>query len=268
MMNQLTGTALIAFTICAATHAIPDVQFHNVLTGSGAHSHAEAGGIQDSDPQESRGNNFADGSHHAVSHAQGGDKPMSSCQAASELIRGGNMILIWGYATSNTYAEGEGIARVQDTAGGAQLQFTLDRDTRLDLRSCRIWESESPLGQAICVLSKLHGDILFRHDLLDPNECSEFSVVLEPGTYQVNAHAQLWSTNEGAGFVDEWAEIDVKFTLEELELLGDLDNDGDVDGADLAKFLGSWGYDNHDTDFNGDGIVDGKDLALLLANWT
>ena len=58
MMNQLTSTALIAFTICAATHAIPDVQFHNVLTGSGAHSHAEAGGIQDSDPQESRGNNF------------------------------------------------------------------------------------------------------------------------------------------------------------------------------------------------------------------
>ena len=112
------------------------------------------------------------------------------------------------------------------------------------------------------------GDIIFRHDLLDPEDCMEFSMVLPAGTYELIAHAHLWSTNEGAGSIDEWAEIDVKFALNELVIVGDVDNDGDVDGADLAKFLGSWGYPSPDTDFNGDGTVDGQDLAILLANWT
>ena len=268
MMNQITTTSLIALGLCTATHAIPDVQFHDILTGSGAHAHAQAGAQQESDPQLSRGNDFANGSHHALSYAQAGDKAMAQCHSASELIREENTIWLWGYATSNTYATGEGIARIQDADAGGQLQFTLDRNTRFDLRSCRIWESDSPLGQAICVVNEVHGDIIFRHDLHDPEDCLEFSVVLSPGTYQINAHAQLWSTNEGAGSNDEWAEIDVKFALEEIWIAGDVDNDGDVDGHDLAKFLGSWGYDNPDTDFNGDGTVDGQDLAILLANWS
>ena len=54
-------------------------------------------------------------------------------------------------------------------------------------------------------------------------------MVLGPGTYEVNAHAQLWNTNEGAGQIDEWAEIDVKFTLEEIVIQGDVDGDGDED---------------------------------------
>ncbi|MEE2681411.1 MAG: hypothetical protein VX641_03460 [Planctomycetota bacterium] len=268
MINHLTTTAVFTASILAAAPAIADIQFHNVLTGAGAHGWAQSGGMQDNDPQQSLGNDFANGMHHALSHAQAGAEAMASCHSASELTREGSTILLWGYASANTYAEGQGIAKVQDAHAGSQLQFTIDRETRIDLRSCRIWESASPLGQSICVLKERHGDILFRHDLLDPQDCREFSVVLEPGTYEVNAHAQLWSTNEGAGSIDEWAEIDVKFALEELTIMGDVDNDGDVDGADLAKFLGSWGYDNPDTDFNGDGTVDGQDLAILLGNWS
>ena len=268
MKNHLTSTGLLTLIVCSAHHALADVQFHDVLTGSSAHSSAQAGGIQDSDPQQSGGNNFMDASHHVVSYAAAGDKAMSSCHAASELLREENTIWIWGYATANTYAEGDGVARVEQASGGAQLEFTLDRPARFDLQSCRVWDSESPLGQAMCVLSKRGGDMIFRHNLLDPQDCMAFSIVLDAGTYSFNAHAHLWSANEGAGSVDEWAEINVKFSLDEIELLGDVDNDGDVDGADLAKFLGSWGYDDPETDFNGDGIVDGQDLAILLGNWT
>ncbi|MCA9285410.1 MAG: hypothetical protein KDA22_09360 [Phycisphaerales bacterium] len=50
-------------------------------------------------------------------------------------------------------------------------------------------------------------------------------------------------------------------------ILGDLNGDGLVNGADLGILLGAWGTPGPG-DLNGDGIVDGADLGVLLANWT
>jgi hypothetical protein len=47
---------------------------------------------------------------------------------------------------------------------------------------------------------------------------------------------------------------------------GDIDGDGDVDGADLGALLAGWGTAGP-TDVNGDGTTDGADLGILLANW-
>ena len=47
----------------------------------------------------------------------------------------------------------------------------------------------------------------------------------------------------------------------------DLNDDGKVDGADLAILLGAWGNGNIFMDINGDGKVDGEDLAKLQAAW-
>ena len=47
---------------------------------------------------------------------------------------------------------------------------------------------------------------------------------------------------------------------------GDLNNDGFVDGEDLAIILGDWGR-AAESDIDGSGNVDGADLALLLAAW-
>ncbi len=59
---------------------------------------------------------------------------------------------------------------------------------------------------------------------------------------------------------------------EATPLLGDLNGDGVVDGADLGLFLAGWGpcVDCADciADLNGDCMVDGADLGILLANWT
>jgi hypothetical protein len=50
--------------------------------------------------------------------------------------------------------------------------------------------------------------------------------------------------------------------------LGDLNDDGIVDGADLGLFSSIWGTDGSmGGDINGDGLVDGADLALILAGW-
>lgn len=52
---------------------------------------------------------------------------------------------------------------------------------------------------------------------------------------------------------------------------GDLNNTGNVDGADLAILLGSWGpckdCDDCLADIDGSCQVDGSDLAILLGNW-
>lgn len=47
---------------------------------------------------------------------------------------------------------------------------------------------------------------------------------------------------------------------------GDIDGDGDIDGADLAVILTNWGLGGV-SDINGDGITNGSDLAVILANW-
>lgn len=51
-------------------------------------------------------------------------------------------------------------------------------------------------------------------------------------------------------------------------IVGDLNDDGIVDGADLGALLGEWGQTDSPADLNDDGIVDGADLGILLGNWT
>lgn len=50
-------------------------------------------------------------------------------------------------------------------------------------------------------------------------------------------------------------------------LLGDLNGDGVVNGADLGLLIGAWGGSGP-ADLNCDGIVDGADLGLLIGAWT
>lgn len=47
----------------------------------------------------------------------------------------------------------------------------------------------------------------------------------------------------------------------------DLNDDGVVDGSDLAGILGFWGSSDPAYDISGDGIVDGTDLSLVLGAW-
>ncbi len=49
---------------------------------------------------------------------------------------------------------------------------------------------------------------------------------------------------------------------------GDVNCDGEIDGADLGLLLGSWGpCGGCPADINGDGQVNGADLGLMLGAW-
>ena len=51
-------------------------------------------------------------------------------------------------------------------------------------------------------------------------------------------------------------------------IVGDINNDGCVSGADLGLMIALWGTDDPVMDINGDGIVDGGDIGLLIANFS
>ncbi len=48
---------------------------------------------------------------------------------------------------------------------------------------------------------------------------------------------------------------------------GDVNADGQVDGADLGALLGGWGTSDRNVDLDANGNVDGADLGILLGNW-
>ena len=48
---------------------------------------------------------------------------------------------------------------------------------------------------------------------------------------------------------------------------GDLNDDGAINGADLADLLSQWGQSGVAGDLDGDGSVAGGDLSILLAGW-
>lgn len=75
-----------------------------------------------------------------------------------------------------------------------------------------------------------------------------------------------------AGFRDAAGlEMTVEIVDEPRPKLGDLNNDGFVNGFDLLILLGQWGMcpprGECDADLNDDGSVDGFDLLILLSNW-
>ena len=72
-----------------------------------------------------------------------------------------------------------------------------------------------------------------------------------------------------AGSIVEAAIDDLKITNVDCtaDIVGDINGDGVVNGADLSVLLGAWGSTLSAADLDGDGVVGASDLALLLGAW-
>ena len=81
---------------------------------------------------------------------------------------------------------------------------------------------------------------------------------LTAGTYVISVTRNDALSTSAAGTISWY--------VDSAPLLGDLDNNGRVDGADLGALLGAWGTSGPG-DLNGDGVVNGGDLGLLLGAW-
>jgi len=73
----------------------------------------------------------------------------------------------------------------------------------------------------------------------------------------------------GAGFPNNHWYVEISGDIGCTDpILGDLNLDGVVNGADLSILLAAWGTADPVADLNDDGIVNGTDLAILLGAWT
>ena len=64
-----------------------------------------------------------------------------------------------------------------------------------------------------------------------------------------------------------WVLSVVTWPSDTVTCVGDLNDDGVVNGADLSLLLAAWGSDDPVADLTGDGVVGGADLTLLIGNW-
>jgi len=69
------------------------------------------------------------------------------------------------------------------------------------------------------------------------------------------------------GWKDIPADQLLQIGTETVECVSDLNEDGVVNGADLAVVLGAWGTSSGIPDLNSDGIVNGADIAIILGSW-
>ncbi len=92
----------------------------------------------------------------------------------------------------------------------------------------------------------------------------DLELTLKPGAYRIIGESlgNAFAPGGSPGQDNSWSYDLV------LCQTADLNCDGEVDGADLAILLGSWGAcAGCEADLNQDGMVDGADLSILLANW-
>ncbi|MFG0257011.1 MAG: hypothetical protein ACF8GE_03820 [Phycisphaerales bacterium JB043] len=82
-------------------------------------------------------------------------------------------------------------------------------------------------------------------------------------TFVTDDYQETIVAEPGSG---EHVEYRTAFALSGTGCVGDLDDNGFVDGADLGLFLASWGAVGV-TDLDGDGTTNGADLGLFLAQW-
>ena len=68
-------------------------------------------------------------------------------------------------------------------------------------------------------------------------------------------------------FVPGYFGLDYRVRFTPSPTLGDINEDGRVDGFDLTAVLSAWGTAGG-ADLDGNGIVDGFDLTAVLSNWT
>ncbi|MBL9119086.1 MAG: hypothetical protein JNL80_04130 [Phycisphaerae bacterium] len=88
-------------------------------------------------------------------------------------------------------------------------------------------------------------------------------------------HSKIRTSNIAGGSISSLASpaslcvgIALRFAPQPPACDADFDRSGEVDGADLALLLGSWGVRGASAwDLTGDGMVDAADLASLLGAW-
>lgn len=202
------------------------------------------------------------------------DSERNRCSTRTWGMANGNVILLKSEATAKTVGDSNAGLCYLDWQSDIFYDFnfellractvTLDRchdsaqhpfagedatDTDGGFTEVRLWDPDTK-------------DSIFYSYLLDDGvQCDTVEIELQPGTYRMWADSHAWST--GRRGHTTIAQLEVTFYDK-----ADLNQDGRVNGADIAVLLGSWGVCvGCPADITGDGVVSGADLSQVLGGW-
>jgi hypothetical protein len=131
------------------------------------------------------------------------------------------------------------------------------------------WQSSTAFGQASLYARRLNDD--------GSNAWSSGAVLVDGAS----SKSKMVSYRQSAATVVVWSDgatgsADIKGQRigndgsvgANPTLPGDVNQDGVINGPDLAFVLAGWGTNNPIADINHDGIVDGFDLTFVLSGWS
>lgn len=150
-----------------------------------------------------------------------------------------------------------------DEAGHVYFEATVFGPGIDNSNNSGLWVSE-PNGELRPIVRS--GQWITLNDDSD-RQVESFSLIQGQGRHTGNRHGVNSHGHVGLQitFTDNTHAVVI---AEPASCLGDLNNDGNVDGLDLLILLSAWGScDDCLADLNGDGAVDGLDLLMMLANW-
>ena len=141
--------------------------------------------------------------------------------------------------------------------------------------ACRYWYSNdtgaSPNEDSMPIEARLDGGAWFTLEAISSSTAAwrsgEWSVATGGAA---TIEFRFVASDLGSGSVVEAAVDDVRVFAAgcaESPCVGDLNGDGQVNGADVGLMLAAWGSSDPTADLTGDGLVNGADLGLLLGGW-
>ncbi len=141
--------------------------------------------------------------------------------------------------------------------------------------SCRVWYSNdtgaSPNEDSMPVEARLDDGAWFTLETVAVSDAAwralEWSV---PTGGASTLQIRFVASDLGSGSVVEAGVDEIRVFAAgcaDAPCVGDLDGDGQVDGADVGLLLAAWGSTDPSADLTGDGFVNGADLGLLLGGW-
>ncbi len=166
-----------------------------------------------------------------------------------------------------------GFANTTNASTFFQTKFTLSMPTTLRFSGTMDGGADATgpgfITANILVLNAGAQTIL--HEKVEDGESEEYdqTLSLQPGSYSlmIECHGGLSNLSPQHPQLLDAASLFVDVSMV-VVTEGDLDGDGDVDGADLGLLLAAWESSDSVADLTNDGTVDGADLGLLLSAWT
>ena len=273
--STLVGVSTLLCT--SMLSAAPDGLFHDMVFESKSHAEASdlVANLQAGEMDEGNvGDDWAGASQSSFVNATTDSNVSATAHGAVDADAWETGFSAWGYARALSQADLDQMAS-SDSQADATVWLDIRQESVLTGSFCKMGTTLRGSIHVVMLFSRVDStgnSELLKWDGCGPDACNdgcaEFELELAPGLYKFQGTALAETANEAEGWQESWAEFNVEFDVQPMLIAQpDLNRDGIIDGADLARLLSGWNGTEVELDLDGDGKIGGGDLSVLLAAW-